>query len=1162
MWRAREAALFEFRMKLRQIDILGFKSFRERTSVSLSDGMTAIVGPNGCGKSNVVDALKWAMGDMSAKSLRGQTMEDVIFAGSETRRSMGLAEVTLTFENDGQWEGDETELGDGVPREFRQMAEIAVTRRLHRTGESEYLINKTPCRLMDIQNLLAGTGLGKQGYSIIEQNRVGFIVSAKPEERRLLIEEASGITRYKGQRDRAEKKLVRTEENLQRLDDVVQEVDKQIASLERQARKAAQHRALLDELRALDVALLVARRDELDSERELVVERTEAADVEIERGRGAISQHHATLETMKVEAFAAEKKHADATESFYRLDTKLNLARSRVEHATVTLQETNRRLGAAERESEVQTQRISELETELADVKQKLEGLADLSEREEALRVQEQTLTSEQQAAENARLVREAARRAIDGSQAAITRGEDRRQFFERRRTEIDLRENALQTAVDQSGVECDKHRSSLEKLRANLDELRERLGASRQREAALQLAKQASETERTEAEQALVAARARLADVQTRVGALRNVLDGGEGYPMALRQILEAADGRDDVFGTLADHLLVTADDEQAMSNLLDGRLLDVLVADLSVAHSLLDEVDELDGRVCFQALDGKTPAQFVHEVSAQIDDDARRNGRVAVRGRLVAGTSSSQALLEQRRRVAELDELAVVELAALEASDVAHVAALQSWRETQQKADLSRRETETISLELRSREQELQIEERQLHKIERALEAARAEIVPILRSRDELGAERDQNEETIEEARSQLVVAQQEFAAIGDNDHEMRARVEQLRVDVTNAKVSLAEARERRRSMEQARERGERGLEGSRVLLEKYQIERTQLSERIVELHATIKAGEAELSGAGAERDGAKQSAEQARAKLDQANKDVAAIEIKVRERRGALEKIVEGRQQLEFRAREVSMSVGHIDEQLRERYDLAVAAARELVAAITTPPAERRGKRDYLKQRIESLGPVNAMAEEEFAAARERFEFLTAQREDLESAIADLRQAISRMDRESRRRFKETFDAVNIKFQEIFPELFRGGRAELVLTNPDDLLTTGVEITVQPPGKRLQSMTLLSGGEKALTAVSLIFSIFLLKPTPFSILDEVDAPLDEANVGRFARMVKRLSKSSQMIVITHSRRTMESADMLYGVTMEEAGVSKMVNVRLSELDEQLAS
>ena len=1150
-------------MKLRQIDILGFKSFRDRTTVSLSDGMTAIVGPNGCGKSNVVDALKWAMGDMSAKSLRGQSMEDVIFAGSEIRRPMGMAEVTLTFENDGNWGNEEVDWGDAVPREFREMAEIAVTRRLHRTGESEYLINKTACRLLDIQNLLAGTGIGKQGYSIIEQNRVGFIVSAKPEQRRYLIEEASGITRYKGQRDRAEKKLERTEENLVRIDDVLREVKKQITSLERQARKAAQHRSLIEELRALEVSLLVARRDELGSERELVVEQTEASDLGITRTRGLIDQQHRALETVKVEAFAAEKKHADATEAFYRLDTRLNLARSSVEHATVSLQEANRRVGAAEREAAGQETRIAELEQELADVKEKLEGLSDLAERETTLREHEASLTARSEAAETARRTREQTRRAIEESRSVIERATDRRDFFERRRTELAMREDALQTAVDQATKECEKHRTEVERLREKVGELRERLGASRERETALNEARVTATTQRDEAEAALGAARARLADAQTRMTALREVVMRGDGFSDALRRVLELGADLDSVHGTLADALVVDATDEQAMANLLEGRVLDLLVDDLSVAHGLLDQLEAIDGRVSFQALGGMSVEQFVANLRAQIDRDARETGRVGSgEGRLVAGTSSSQAILKQRRQVAELEELVAHEEASVTEAEHKHAEAVQAWREAQQRADLARRETETLSLDLRSREQELQIEERQLDKIERSAQAARAEIVPILRARDELGAEGEENEERLMAARAKLAEAQEAFDAIGDSDETLRAEVEQLRSDVTEAKIAYAEARERRRSLEQARERTERGLESSRVLLEKYQVETTQLSERIVELQTTIKEGEGELFGAEKQRDEAKRSADAARVSLDEANKQVAAIEVKSRERRAELEKLSEGRQQLEFRAREISMSIAHIDEQLRERYDLELAAARAVVDTLTTSPAERRGKRDYLKQRIESLGPVNAMAEEEFAAARERDEFLTAQREDLEAAIADLRQAIARMDRESRRRFKETFDAVNIKFQQIFPELFRGGRAELVLTNPEDLLSTGVEIVVQPPGKRLQSMTLLSGGEKALTAVSLIFSIFLLKPTPFSILDEVDAPLDEANVGRFSRMVKRLSKTSQMIVITHSRRTMESADMLYGVTMEEAGVSKMVNVRLSELDEQLAS
>ena len=1151
-------------MKLRRIDILGFKSFRDRTTVDLSDGMTAVVGPNGCGKSNVVDAIKWAMGDMSAKSLRGQTMEDVIFAGSESRKPMGLAEVTLTFENDGTIGEDEIDWGDAIPRELREMSEIAVTRRLHRSGESEYLINKTPCRLMDIQNLLAGTGVGKQGYSIIEQNRVGFIVQAKPEERRLLIEEASGITRYKGQRDRAEKRLVRTEENLLRVDDVLSEVEKQIKTLERQARKAQQHRALTDELRALEVAILVARRDELDSERNLYVERCDAAEQAIEAARAAIAKEADSHDRARVDSFQAEKAHAEATEAFYRLDTTLNLARSRVEHATVALQEANRRLGSAEREAAAQRVRLEELTEEREKVQAELEGLGDLAEPESELLNAETSLESARKAAETARRESEDARGALERARSEIGRREERRGFFVRRRTELELRENALQTAVEEASKERDTVAKRVEALRNEVADLRERLGASKEREQRFEEARDAARTALEAREGEARQAQNRLRDLEARGEALSKVIARGDGLSKTLREVLSRVGERPQFHGTLADYLQVESGLEQAAANYLEGALLDVLVEDLDAAHALLDELGELEGRVAFRALDGRTAEAFANAVRdelsrAQLWD----NGRVVTaEGRLVAGKTGTQSVLEQRRKLTELEGEIAQAREGFESAKAAEAEASEALRAAIQKADLSRRESETLRLELRTRETDCAAAERDLEKIDRAAQAARSEIVPILRARDELDAEEAENEERLEELAKTRDEAAGRLDALGDSDAELQEELERLRTDVTERKIAVASARERKRNLASALERTARSIESSTELLRKYDDETTQQSERIVELQATIKEGEAELSGAQGQRDEAKKAAEAARSKLETANATVASVEAKIRDRRAAIEKQVEERQELEFRQREASLGIAHIDEQLRDRFETELAAARALVAEIDTSPAERRGKRDYLRKRIESLGPVNAMAEDEYEGAKERFAFLTDQKADLEAAIADLRQAIAKMDRESRRRFKETFELVNAKFQEIFPVLFRGGRAELVLTNPDDLLNTGVDIQVQPPGKRLQSMTLLSGGEKALTAVSLIFSIFMLKPTPFSILDEVDAPLDEANVGRFARIVRRLSETSQMIVITHSRRTMEAADVLYGVTMEEPGVSKMVNVRLSEIDDRLAS
>ncbi len=1157
-------------MRLRRVDIQGFKSFRDRQTVELADGMTAIVGPNGCGKSNVVDAIKWAMGDMSPKSLRGQSMTDVIFAGSEQRKPAGFAEVTMTFENDGDGPiGDDIEWGDELPSGLRDAAEISVTRRLHRSGDSEYLINKTPCRLMDIQNLLAGTGVGKSGYSIIEQNRVGFIVQAKPEQRRMLIEEASGITRYKNQRDRAEKRLERTEENLLRVEDVRSEVEKQIRTLERQAKKAAQHRALMEELRALELAILVARRDELQSERELLAEQGEVADKEIELARAAMEGANAEHDKLRVDAFQAEKAHANATESFYRVDTKLNLARSRVEHATVSLQEANRRLGSSEKESAVQKSRIDELTEELAKVEAELEVLGDLAGPESELVDAEATLREAREKADVARKEREDARRALEKAKSEMGRRQERKDFFVRRRAELQMRESALQSAVAEAEDEKEDAAEKVETLGAEVGVLRKRLEESSAREK--QFESKLSEL-RSTAQQAEVAARkarAQLHEVEVKVESLETLLSRGEGLSDALKRVLDAATGREGFHGTLADHLVVEEGREQVAANLLEGRMLDVLVDDLALAEALLDELQkkgvELQGRVSFRATGGEEPesvARAALEEIAAVDAESS-DGRVRVaKNRLVAGTTSTQSVLEQRRRLVQLkasqEETSRVVQAATEAAEKSET----ELRAAIQKGELARRESETLRLELRTREQDLSAADRELERIKRAANQARSEIVPVLKAQQELDDEEAENTRRLAELAEEKSGAQDRLTEVGESDADVQDELEVLRGIVTEKKIAVASARERRRNLVSTKERTARSIESARELLEKYVTESGQMSERITELQTTIELGESELTGAQEKRDGSKKEMEDARKALEAANASVAELETKMRDKRAKIERKVEARQELEFRQREASLGITHIDEQLRERFETTESEARTLIEKLETKPAERRGKRDYLRKRIESLGPVNAMAEEEYEQAKERSTFLEEQKADLEAAIADLRQAIARMDRESRRRFKETFEVVNAKFKEIFPRLFRGGRAELILTEPDDLLNTGVDIVVQPPGKKLQSMTLLSGGEKALTAVSLIFSIFLLKPTPFSILDEVDAPLDEANVGRFARMVHELSGTSQMIVITHSRRTMEASDVLYGVTMEEPGVSKLVNVRLSEIDERLAS
>lgn len=1162
-------------MHLIRIDIHGFKSFRDKMTMELSPGMTAIVGPNGCGKSNVVDALKWAMGDMSPKSLRGQEMQDVIFAGSETAKPMGFAEVTLTFHNDGDL--DESLFGDGIPREFRQLTEIAISRRLHRNGDSEYLINKVPCRVLDIQNLLAGTGLGKQGYSIIEQNQVGFIVSARPSERRLLIEEASGITRYKGQRDRTVKRLEKAEENLQRVADILAEVEKQLRSLERQAQRASQYRRLADELRALEVGVLLNKRDELVARRQKAQADFKAAEDERERARRAWEAHEAAIETARVELFAAEKKQGEETEAFYRAETRLNVARSKRDHAVETLSEARRRHDTATREITAQTDRRQRLARELGEVRGELKGLEQANEAQRDVRAQEDELKAARQHAQEAEADMKRARAHFDQARADYMRLEDRAQWLNNQLKDLESRESEHETVQAQLAAELDRWRVRHQAAAAKLGGLNETAAqASDAVNAALRELDQAQITARASRTAYQEAHRSRL-DAQTRLESLEAMAERGDGFADGVQAVVEWANKnkRKDVLGPLANLVKLPAAHVDAIGRAVGDQLSEVLVTSREAALAAARGAKP-KGRVVFRVVDASFDAQtwvdrlvqgldFARDV-AEISDDAKVDiwvldtGELVLKdGRIIVGASvgNVEALVRRQQQVQQLQARLPDLVSTVETCEARLIQADEQVGELQRRLESLRRAHEEARVALTTATRESESDGREVERVEKSLERHRAQLIPILRRKEEIADELERiatRRADFEGVREELA---RQVAELEGLARDRVAAVERLQHVLTERRVELAQTLERRRSLEESEMRLDRSLASTEALIERYGRESDEARAKIADVEAALSGGGEDLTALDAEVHMRKGTMDAAKARATIALNAVKEAEAVSREKRGRLDAAVARVQSFEVAERELELNVTHVDEQLRDSFELLPDAAKAVRDTIELPLEEWVARRDYLKRRIESLGPVNAMAEDEYREAQERRDFLTTQKDDLERSASDLKKAIAEMDRESRRRFRETFEAVSAKFQEIFPRLFRGGHARLILTDPDDMLATGVDIEVSPPGKRLQNVSLLSGGEKALTAVSLIFSIFLLKPTPFSVLDEVDAPLDEANVGRFAQMVREMSATSQMIVITHSRRSMEAAELLYGVTMEQPGVSKIVSVRLSDDD-----
>ena len=1151
--------------------MLGFKSFRTKTGLEIGDGITAVVGPNGCGKSNIVDAIRWSIGSQSPKDLRGRAMEDVIFAGSEQHKPMGFAEVKLTLENDGV----------NIPVEWREHAEIAVCRRLFRTGESEYEINGARVRLRDIHQLFLGTGVGaKEAYSIIEQGRIGFIVSARPEERRVLIEEAAGITRYKFQRQSAQRRLDKTKDNLVRVHDVLAEVERQVASLSRQAKKAARWRVLTELKRELEIRQALERRQR--SADKLAAARTafDTIKATAEITRVAHDRAQALIEERRTALAVHEHAFNDAMEVGYQTKARRDLLQNNVNHQSRELEELRDRAERMVQRKRDQAALIAQTQEDLArtteahtratetaealdgELHRALEQLAHVRERETAL-------LTEVDRASKALL---AARSESVSAQARAEQGR-------REKADLDERINTLRERSATSTEHLAETESAAQATRAGLEAADLALAEAR---AGLTAAREAEAEALSALDEARKAERSLAAEHETanaRANALRGVIQRGEGYGPSVQKVLRALDngvltglGR-----PVAERLRVEPADGGRLAGAL-GSALDAFVAeDGSAARRAAEWCRENSVRIaivwgpttngaltswCTAAQPVPAPIKamlaectdnpFDEGVTRAVALDGRlvreREGLVTVGGeddtsanvvRLATELDEAQAhassLAQELPRLHDtvvngeqaLERALETRASAagkLEAADERQRAASRQHRDAADALKRSRRESEEAAQRLtRAADRKSELEER--------IRAADEDV-------ERLGKVTTESESKVREHQDLLPEARQDAEESSDAVAELKA--------------SRARTRERVSSLDAALQRLRRALEASGVDARALAREERTVSERTNEIEASLVADRKALKASEDATTVSEARLETTRKRHDAAVTALREAEAETHAARKAYASDAEKLKQAEIGHERAKTELEHAEGVLGERFQVTVAAAREIAG--DRPFSEEDAQElERTNRRLSVIGAVNPAAEEEYEEAKERHDYLNGQKEDLEAAMQDLEAAIRKMDQTSRDLFKETFEAVNAGFQELFPRLFEGGRGRMELTEPDNLLETGIDIIVQPPGKRLQSMTLLSGGEKALTAVALILSIFRLKPTPFCILDEVDAPLDEANVVRFAEAVASLSETTQFLVITHNKRTMEVANTLYGVTMEEPGVSKVVGVRM---------
>ena len=1268
-------------MHLERLEISGFKSFSDRSELAFDKGVTAIVGPNGCGKSNVADAITWVMGEQSAKSLRGDRMEDVIFNGSDARKPTATAEVRLRLSGvaktvsgpafpgeGGNGDRPNGHEGNGNGTEDEALIqsvvrEIEVTRRLYRSGDSEYLIDGRICRLRDVHELLMDTGLGAKAYAIIEQGKIGLILSSRPTDRRQLIEEAAGITKYKSRRHAAALKLEAARQNLTRIEDIVFEVEKQRGAFKRQATKTRRYQKLRDELRRWEKVLFARKYRQLAETVESTRARLDEAHGREAAAAARVSEVESSLERLRIDLVDAESHATTARESAHAREIAIN----RQQQQSAFDREQIQMLGSRE----------AAMATEIETLERRREpARAALNARREAAIDAAAERNRAEQALANESDAYESAHRQIEGLEGDVEAA--RSEVFSAINAATALRHALEHAAVARErvvetlaklDVELADQRIELERTTANREAAGERLRGVREALEATRMVRTARDSElasaRIEHDWRTRSVRAReqeLAGLEARLKSLVELEAARAGYGDAARAVLAQADGEVGPRGAVADYLEVERGYERAVEACLGDLLEHVVVERPDQAAAGFKVIRaEGTGRCGFvmtsnaapaivsglgRTLQGPPPASVPGNV-VLLSSIVHTHGPFADVIRLAVGEAW---IVDGYDRAAELSRFAPTAVAT-RAGDVfrgPHVVAggdpeeargiLETKRDIKELGERVRAEREALSgliedvagLEavilqasngIAALNTEYHKHEKAIVGFEAQLQYASDEAARLARKGEQLVLERRQ----AEEEREALDRRQEEArASIGRLEHDQRASDERL----TTAQRHLLEVREeaeelnrraaetgaahaalveRAGALESDVQRLEESADEIETRARVLAGELDQIRRRIGELRAAVVQGDAQLDADVLALEALRHKVRSADEAVSALRDNVESLDTVVKEERVTLESVRAVVAELDIVQARAENDLSHLAQSCidavqaslddviveTERMEREGRATPDVGVVLTDEPEEpieddssqigsgARIQPDHiadlatpdatvleaaqhalsaedaivaLRAKIDRLGPVNMMAIEQFDELDARHAFLVAQRKDLVDSIAQTSEAIRRIDETSRQRFAEAFGAINHNFQGTFSTLFGGGRAGLALLDENDPLESGIEIIAQPPGKRLQSVQLLSGGEKALTAIALMFALFKYKPSPFCLLDEIDAPLDDANIGRFVEMLRGMQQHTQFILITHNRKTMEIADRLYGVTMEEPGVSKLISVQLN--------
>ncbi len=1179
-------------MYLKRIEMQGFKSFADKTVLEFKPGITTVIGPNGSGKSNISDAIRWVLGEQSMKSLRGAKSEDIIFAGTQARKSLGFAEVSIVIDNN----------DNKLPIEY---SEVTVTRKIYRSGETGYFINKVPCRLKDILELFMDTGIGKDGYSIIGQGKIDEILSNKSEDRRHIFEEAAGIVKYRTRKQESEKKLEQTKLNLLRINDILAEIEANIEPLKLQSDKAKQFLDLREELKSIEVGLFIynintykEKLEQLVKDEDIIASQKEAEDSKMEALQASKEELRQVVDDITAQIENMQNIGFESSNKIEKINSEIGISNERIQNNSANKQRLEAEI------LEVKS-RIEELKEEQ---RQKLEKKTNLTSNKE--KFEKELAEKETELAELSKKL-SAKELEIEGKKQIVQDNIDKKYELAAEINTQDVNYENLEKRKKQLKNEIDSVISELDSTRYGKNEISKgfydieskRNIAVENLEKSVQAKEQnMQKLKQYEEEISKLTYTQRMK--QARHQFLIETEKEKEGYNKTVKSLLVACDKDSSlnkgIHGVLANLISVEKEYETAIEMCLGQSLQNVVTSTeqdakkmieylrsnslgrasflpiASVQGKKLDKLTKMDGvigiasdlvkckkeyeQIILSLLGRTVVVEDMDTAIALAKKDKYSFRIVTLKGDIISSSGSISGgsvqtktvnILGRSREIEDLEK----ELKKLEKQIADKTAEKEEYASSigdsiEETAKLEK-ELQEIEIVYATEKQKMVAVEENITRLENRLAKLKEEVTQTEKQKEENRLLKEQKEAEIQELTQQIEELNKVIEEFALNNKDNQKYIDDLNFDITNLKISVTSFDESESSIEEMVERisqdiknNEQSIENKNQNILAINEENTKLEQTITEYNAQIEQIKQEVTNSGTKVEELKQE-------RIAKNEKLVNTENEIQSQFSTLESLKEQIIKLDVKKTKLEQDLQQVVESLWNEYELTPNSTEEYQKPNNVATAQKQV--NSLRNKIKDLGSINIDSIEEYKKTKERYDFMSEQRLDLENTASKLRKIIGDMTTTMQNQFKEKFELINKNFNEVFTELFNGGKAELILENEENILECGIDIRVQPPGKKLQNMMLLSGGEKAFTAIALLFAILKINPAPFCILDEIEAALDDVNVYRFAEYLKKFCKQTQFLVITHRKGTMEAGDSVYGVTMEENGISKLLSIKL---------